>query len=206
MIKSFQLARGVQVGDLTGIDEGYSIRLNPAGHYVFTINVSAEKISAVFRELAAQVREPGFLLFEIPTHRDDEEPLRKNPSDPFYRDVYYLDGLTWRDADDLLTAHEQLLTHDGEIDFGFGSHSGRDEVLVGHYKIFQVFADEPNKYQLALARLAYMEVPELRTVWQNFTRETPGQRHVLKDEKPTIYEMIEELKGEGLYFAERRPD
>jgi hypothetical protein len=132
--------------------------------------------------------------------------LRKGSSDPFHRDVYYLDGLTWPVADGIFTSYEVLLTHDGEANFGYGSHTGHDEVLVGAYKIFYVYADNAEKYQVALQEMGFQETPQVKTVWHTFTQQSPGRRNVLTDANPTIWQMAEELKEKGLYLAERRPD
>jgi hypothetical protein len=202
----FGLAQGVEVPNLSGIEEAYSVKLVPEGYHVFTINVSAEKIPTTFRRLASEVAEPAFFLFELPTHHDVEEQLRKSQSDPFHRDVYYLDGLTWPVAEDIFASYEFLLTHDGEANFGYGSHGGHDEVLVGAYKIFYVYADNSEKYHSALREFGYPEVPQVRTVWDNFTQQSPGRRNVLTKATPTIWQMADQLEEKGLYLAERRAD
>jgi hypothetical protein len=202
----FRVVQGVEVSDLTGIEEAYSVKLVSEGYHVFTINVSAEKIPQAFRRLASEVTEPAFFLLELPTHRDIEEQLRKKPRDPLHRDVYYLDGLTWRGAEEVFVNYEFLLTHDGETNFGYGSHSGHDEVFVGAYKVFYVYADDAAKYRLALRELGYEEVPQVKTVWDTFTQQSPGRRNALTKSTPTIWQMADELKQQGLYLAERRPD
>lgn len=203
---AFKLSQGIHVADLAGIEEAYSVKLVPDGFYVFTVNVSADNIPKMFRRLASEVAEPAFWLLELPTHRDVEEQLRTTPSDPFHRDVWYLDGLTWQVAQGIFDCYEQLLTHDGEANFGYGSHAGHDEVLVGAYKVFYIYADEPEKYHSALRERGYDEVPRVKTVWENFTQETPGRRSVLTNANPTIWQMAEQLKAHGMYLAERRPD
>lgn len=202
----FRLVQGVEVANLSGLEEAYSVKLVPKGYHVFTVNVSAEKIPKAFRRLASEVAAPAFFLLELPTHRDVEEELRTSPSDPFHRDVYYMDGLTWPVAEDIFAGYEFLLTHDGEANFGYGSRVGRDEVFVGAYKIFYIYADNAEKYHVALRELGYQEVPQMKTVWDNFTQQSPGRRSVLTDTTPTIWQMAEQLKEKGLYLAERRAD
>ena len=203
----FQLPRGIEIENLDGIREGYSVSLSEGGFHVFTINVSANNILRVFTRLAAEVKQPGFLLLESGTHQDIEKQLRKNETDPFHRDVYYLDGLRWADADEIVDSYSELLVHDGEINFGFGSHDGHDEVFVGPYKVFSIYADQPEKYIAALTELQILRVDRLKTVWENFTPESPGRRKVLTgDSGTTIWDMIGELKQRGLYLAERRED
>lgn len=206
MTKPFQLPKGVQIADLSGIREAYSISKTEDGYYALRINVSAERIEPVFARLASEVKPPAFLLLETGSHRDVEKELRKNDTDPLHKDVYYLDGQTWADAKPKLAAYTHLLTHDGGINFGFGSHEGHDEVFVGPYKIFSIYADEPAKYETALHELGFVKVEHLRTVWEHFSQSSPGRRNVLVDSKPTIWEMVEALKGQGMYLAERRED
>jgi hypothetical protein len=206
MKNAFQLPRGIQVADLTGIREGYSVAASQDGYHVFTINVSAEKIHPVFCRLAALVDEPGFLLLEVGTHRDIEQTLRKSDTDPFHRDVYYLDDQRWTDVNPIVDTFSTLLAHDGGLNLGFGSHEGHDEVFVGPYKIFTIYADNPKKYEAVLDELGYAKAERIRTVWDNFTHDSPGSRNVLTDAQPTIWEMVEQLKPKELYFADRRED
>jgi hypothetical protein len=202
----FRTVDGVTVPDLTGVAEGYSEKTAPAGHSEFTVNVSAERLASVFRELSSQVAGLGFFLLETGTQRDIEVRLRHKPSDPLHKDVFYLDGITVERAHAILAANERNLIHDGGVNFGFGSHTGHDEVFVGPYKIVTVYADVPEKYRTTLRRLGFPKRETLKTVWDNFGPNTPGKRSILEDAKPTRWEMIDALKAEGLHFAERRDD
>jgi hypothetical protein len=204
MASTFKLPNGIQVADLNGIHESYSVTVAGDGYHVFTVNVSAENIHRVFCRLAAEVNEPAFLLLETGSHRDIEKQLRTKDDDPLHNDVYYLDGQKWADAKSVIDSYSNLFVHDGQICFGFGSHKGHDEVFVGAYKIFTIYADEPAKYEAALAELHIAKVPKVKTVWDNFAKESPGQRSTLPDITPTIWDMIERLKQKGLYLAERR--
>lgn len=205
MRDGFRLARGITVPDLSGIHEGYSAKLAPKGHTVFTVNVSADRVDTVFRRLSSEVSDPGFLLLEVGTHESVEKTLRKSPTDPLHKDVYYLDSLTHERLLRILDRHVEVLVHDGGINFGFGGSSGVDEVFVGSYKIVYIYSDAPEKYVHALDDLGFKREPQIKTVWDNFTQQSPGSRQVL-DVEPTIWDVIEELKETGLYFAERRDD
>jgi len=200
---SFRVARGVVVPDLTGIREGYSTRQR-GGYVVFVVNVSADRIGRVFLELASIVDPPGFFVLETPTHFDEEKKLRPTTKEPFHEDVHYLDGISVARMKDIFQRFGSVLVNDGLASFGFGSHKGRDEVFIGAYKIFYIYADRPDKYRDALGCLGFSEVSELRTVRENFTPKTPGQLNVLADASPNIWGVVQTLKGEGLHFAERR--
>jgi hypothetical protein len=91
------------------------------------------------------------------------------------------------------------------LNFGFGSLRGHDEVFVGDYKVFEIYADAPDKYRRALKDLGIPWNRELRTVWQNITQTSPGRRTALKEET-NIWDMLDQLKRIGLYRAETRED
>ncbi|UCG16138.1 MAG: hypothetical protein JSV19_12670 [Phycisphaerales bacterium] len=204
MASGFQLVDGVSVTNLDGISEGYSVAQTDAGYFHFVANVSAERFQTVLMTLAALVNEPGHLIIEKGTHRDDEERLRKTEADPFHCDVFYLDNISFVRFRSIFDRYSRFFIHCGGTNFGFGSGEGTDEVFVDRYKIVVIYADDPQKYIEALETLRIPKRSELKTVWSNFTEATPGSTSVITVEGKTIHEVVEELKKEGLYFAERR--
>ena len=82
--------------------------------------------------------------------------------------------------------------------FGFGSHQGHDEVFVGPYKMFEIYADTPEKYRLVLQDLGLKQQDPLKTVWENFRQDAPRRRNRI-DGKPSIWDMLDELKKRGFY-------
>ena len=205
MKKPFTVVQGNYVSNLEGITEGYSITQNN-GSYQVIINVSSENIDNIFQSLCKKVETPGFLLLEHGTNENIEKQLRKSDSDPFHKDVYYLDGLNWESFLNIYIEFRELLINDGEINFGFGSHNGMDEVFIGPYKIFTIFTHEVEKYIEVLSYLGFEKYEAIKTVWDNFIDSTPGERMIIKHNGNDIYEMIEMLTKKGLYFAERRED
>ena len=205
MKKTFTVVQGNHIPNLEGIMEGYSITQNN-DFYQITINVSAENIDSVFKSLCKKVKTPGFLLLEHGTNENIEKQLRKSDLDPFHKDVYYLNGLDWESFLNLYIEFRELLVNDGEINFGYGSHTGVDEVFVGPYKIFTIFTEEVEKYIEVLSDLGFERVVDIKTVWNNFSEETPGGRMIIKHNSIDIYEMVELLTKKGLYLAERRED
>jgi hypothetical protein len=208
MHAGFKLVKGCDASNLNGIHEGYSVRV-AEGYSAFTINVSAENIGKVFLRLSELPGEPVFFLMEVGTHRDEETKLRKKDTDPFHKDVYYLDELSRKKVLAIFRRYSEVLIDDGGVTFGIGSHgkeSYQDEVFVGSYKVFEVYASDPHKYETALKDLGFQKEENLKTIWQTFTRNSPGKRNVLVHAEKTIWQMIDELKKEGLYLAERRED
>jgi len=203
---SFRTVEGIDVPNLKGVHEAYSVSKTTNGYHHLIINVSAERVPEVYLRLTHEVTEPAFFLMEVGTHEDVEKELRKNDSDPFHKDVYYLDGINREKGCAVFTKYEDLLVNDGMVMFGFGAHEGKDEVFVGAYKIIEIYADNPDKYLAALTELGIGKEDRVKTVWQTFSQTSPGRRNALRGRDKTIWDMVEELKPEGLYLAERRED
>lgn len=201
----FQIVEGNYVPNLQGVQEEYTKQFANT-HWCIQINVSAEHIDELFRQLCSQVRQPSFLLFEHGANQKEEEQLRSSDQDPYHKDIFYIDGLDYKGFESIYGRYQELLVHDGEICFGLGSHDGIDEVYVGDYKIFTIFTDTPDKYQRILHKAGFEMSESMKTVWNNFTQDNPGQRRCVKKNGIDIYEMINELKEQGIYLAERRPE
>ncbi len=137
----FQLAEGIEVSSLEGISEGYSEDRTEEGYHLFTVNVSAENIPSYFLTLSQMVGEPAYFVVEVPVDEAEEQQLRQDDTDPFHKAVYYLDGIDYTQAEAIFRSYQRLFVHDGMVNFGFGSQQGYDEVFVGEYKIFTIFAE-----------------------------------------------------------------
>ena len=202
-MKEWQLARGIQVPHLEGIHECYEMNTQNT-FTAFTVNISAENIETVLRAFIDQLEEPCFFLLEVPTNAAAEKELRQKDTDPFHCDVYYQDGCSRQQLHQFLDNWGALLIHDGISCFGFASHTSRDEIYLGKYKVTTIFTPDSSRYQTFLAGLGIPQEEKIKTVWQNFTRQAPGQADRIEVDGQTVYEMVEELKQSGLYLAERR--
>lgn len=205
---TFQLASGVTVPHLAGIEQAYQVRQGKK-YTVFTVNISRENLETVLLNLIQLVATPGFFVLETPTNEIIEQQLRKNDDDPFHKDVYYLDGQETEGFKQLWDEARELLLDDGMVAFGFGSHpnctDGQfDEVLVGKYKILTIYSNNPDKFTQALAQLGIPQVEELRTVWDNFSEDSPGIAERIEVNGKDIYDLVELLNKQGLYFKEYR--
>jgi len=196
----FNLPDGVNVTDLSGIEEGYDERMKGQS-YIFEINVSSENIAKYFIYLISQVGQPGFFIVELPVTEDEEEELRKDNTYPFYNRVYYLDDISTAKVKEIFNKYERLFVHDGMVKFGFGAVG--DEVFVDAYKIFSVFTTDPGKYRKALRDLNIPCKKHLKTVWDNFSENSPGELKALSEE-PSVWDMLDELKEIGFYWFETR--
>lgn len=201
----FKLAKGVTVANLEGISEGYSQQIIDPGKFVITVNVSAERLADIYLGLCSLIKTHSFAFVQIPTNEKDEIKIRQSPQDPFHDDLYYLDGLTYEVYQTIFQKFAGFFVDDGQITFGFGSHTEYDEVFVGRYKVVTIYADDPAKYVHYLEAQRFPRRDPLRTVFDNLSEKTPGATHSIKINGKSIYDLIEVLQKGGFYFAERIP-
>jgi hypothetical protein len=206
-MSTFATAHGIHVPRAADLKEGYQVIAADTGSFRIRANISVEKLDAFFRSCLGYLREPLFFIVEAPVNEVRELELRKQPSDRFHRDVFYLDGLTAKRAFEVYDRFNQVLIHDGFVHFGVGAHDNGHEVFVGSYKIVQLFGKLPNPFEGALAEFMIPRVERLVTAWDTFTESTPGQKSRYSIEGADIYTMIEELmRNDGLYHAKTIED
>lgn len=202
-MKEFLLAKGITVPNLVGIHECYEINTRSES-FVFTVNVSVDNIERLLKKFCSGLTEPYFFILEVPTNEKDEKSIRLKGTDPFHCDVYYCDGLSKQTLLELIEKHGELLIHDGMVCFGLASHSTHDELYIGRYKIASIFTADKQHYENLLGKMGILVEEKIKTVWDNISRETPGRANSISVTGKTIYDLVEELKVYGLYFAERR--
>lgn len=208
---NFQLAQGIQVPNLDGIYECYEVieKIRPSDgqpYYSFAINISIDKVRPLLDGFCKGLEEPCFFLCEIGSSQQEEAELRKTECDPFHRNIYYKDGCSRNELLELLEKYGEWFIQDGMSCFGFASHSSKDEIYIGKYKITNLFTNYLNKYKDLLDMLNIPQVKEIKTVWTNFTYETPGECSLVTIEGKTVYDVIDQLLENGLYLAERREE
>ena len=201
--------KGIKVPFPERLAEGYEVIARESGGCHVLVNIDGTRLAEVFRGLVELVPDPGFLVLESPCNEARELELRKTESDPFHRDVYYLDGLDRYRFFQIFDDYSELLVHDGFVYFGFGSHctKQRDEVFVGSYKIASVFTDDPAPYEAVLGGYEIPRVSKLTTAWDTFSEKNPGVRGRWRQGEMDIYSMIESLMRErNLYHAKTIDD
>lgn len=173
---------------------------------MLTANVNACKIQEVVEHFITMQRELVFFILELPSNENDEKLLRKNDSDPFHKDIYYIDGLEKDQALVLLIRYGELLINDGLSRFGFGVQDGTAELMVEKYNIVTLwtrtmkpYADFFDIHQIPLADHCF-------TAWETFTKDSPGVSERIEINGKTVFDLPEELKDWGIYFAERREE
>lgn len=206
-MSTFATVNGIHVPSAADLKEGYQLIVDDTGSFRIRANISAERLDAFFRSSLRCLGEPLFLVFEAPVNEVRELELRKQPSDRFHRDVFYLDGLTAKRAFEVYDRFNELLIHDGFIHYGVGAHENGHEVFVGSYKIVHLFGKLPNPFEGALVEFMVPRIERLITAWDTFTESTPGQKSRYSIEGADIYSMIEELmRKDGLYHAKTIED
>lgn len=202
-MKEFLLAKGITVPDITGIHECYEMtQRNEA--FVFTVNISVPHIEPLLMNFCFELAEPCFFILEIPTNVQDEEQLRLQETDPYHCDVYYCDGLSKQDLYAIIKKYGELFIQDGMVCFGIASHTTREELFVGKYKIIQIFTGSEARCKKLLHEMRIPLEENIKTVWENFSQENPGTTSTITMNGKNIYDALEELKKQGFYFAERR--
>ena len=202
-MSSFHLAEGMIVANLDGIHECYEVK-ERNGTFAFTANVSVQNIDNLIRAFCENLEEPCFFNLEVPSNEKDEQALRKANTDPFHCEVYYWDGLS---RDFLLTIvdkYGELLINDGMTCFGFASHTSHDEIYLGRYNIVTIFSSDKVHYKQLLSEQGIPQEEQIKTVWDNFSQTMPGHTKRIHINGKDIYDVVDELKAEGLYLAERR--
>ena len=202
-MSEFSLARGATAPNLTGIHTCYDIGRKDE-LFVFTANVSAENIEALAKHFCSQLTEPCFFLIEVPTNEAEEQKIRLEEPDPLHCDVYYCDGLSKQVLFELIEKYGELLIHDGMSCFGMASHATHDELCFAKYNVAIIFTTDEQRYIKLMEEMDIPREEKIKTAWQNFTHETPGTTSAISIDGKTVYDVLEELKEYGLYFAERR--
>jgi len=199
----FLTAKGIVVPDLADIHECYEVSQREE-KFVFTINVSATNIEKLMKNFCSELDEPCFLIIEVPTNVTYEQQLRADNTVPFHCDVHYCDGLSKKTLLELIDKYGELLINDGMVCFGFSSHTSHDELYIGKYKIATIFSADKQRYSNLMSKMDIPLEDNIKTVWDTFSSETPGSTNAISLDGKSIYDILEELKELGLYFAERR--
>lgn len=194
-----EMTKGSRIADPSLLEEGY--QRTATG---YTANVDAGKIALLMEHFISLQNERVFLILEIPTNVKDEVEKAPGIIEAMHMDVYYWDGLPKEYAIDFLRKNGQLLIHDGMSRFGFGSHGGGNEIMRDYYNVVWIYTNSPELYDGMFEKCGIQEVCELKSAWDYFTAQAPGECCLYDCHGKTIYDFVEFLKPYGLYFAERR--
>ena len=193
------MIKGCRINDPSILFEGYE-QIDTG----YVANVDADNIRSIFESFIKLHNELCFVILEVPTNAKEESALKSDGTQSLHKDVYYLDGLTPERAVEFLNVFGEWLIHDGLSSFGIGMHSGANEIMLGKYNIITIYTRTPHKYCNFFEAQGIQESPELKTAWDYFAADTPGDSFLYTHKGKNIYDIVEHLKQYGLYFAERR--
>lgn len=169
----------------------------------FVANVSAENIDRLMRDYVAAQTEELFLFIEKPCNLAEEEPDERGVVTQPHVNVYYWDGITKEQANVVLDEYGDWLINDGFVCFGFGVKGCASEIMKDKYNVISVYSVDPPKERPLLA-MRLPQVAELRTAWDYFDRQHPGECFQYRRDGKNVHDVVEELLQQGLYFAERK--
>lgn len=169
----------------------------------FVANVSAENIDRLMRDYVAAQTEELFLFIEKPCNLAEEEPDERGVVTQPHVNVYYWDGITKEQANVVLDEYGDWLINDGFVCFGFGVKGCASEIMKDKYNVISVYSVDPPKERPLLAQ-RLPQVEELRTAWDYFDRQHPGECFQYRKDGKNVHAVVEELLQQGLYFAERK--
>lgn len=193
---SFKLIQGVTAEDLDGIHSAYYTDENG-----ISAVLSAELIESAVCSLIKRLDEPVFFFIELPCGEDQEKVLRKNKTDPFHYDLYYLDNCTLPVAQAIMGRYGELLVNDGICRFGFGSHASGEEIYCLNYQVVLVYGS-CEKFEPVFKKLGAVKEKNFRTLWDNFSADTPGTSASVEKDGETVYDIPVNLEPEGMYLAD----
>lgn len=165
-------------------------------------NVSADKLEDLMTGFIKMHDEPLFFILELPTNANNEHDI----SNVQHNDVYYIDALDNKQAENVLETAGELLFADGLAMFGFGCHESGDEIMSVKYNEIIVFSNEIEKYFAFFAEHDIPRTEKLVTAWDTFSYDNPGKCFTVNINGRIVYDIPEMFKDRGIYLAERRID
>lgn len=197
-----EMINGCSIPDAGKLSEQYKIE----EEYCIRANVNAGKIEGIFQHFISMQKERVFFILELPASEEDEKSLRKSNFAPMYKDIYYIDGLFNEQALILLMKYGELLINDGLCQFGFGSLDWSAEIMLEKYNQMTIWTNNMEQYRNFFDVHDIHETDNYISAWDTFTSENMGECRSIKINGISVYDLPDELKEHGIYFAETRED
>lgn len=193
-----ELKKGAIVTCADKLSEGYKIN-----EFALISNINTSKIESVIVDfINMNINELFFFILEIPAPFNDEDVQNS----AFKKDVYYIDGITMDQCFFLLDKYGELLIEDGISSFGFGIFESNEEIMSEKYNIVTLYTNDHEKYFPLMEKNKIPRNDDLKTAYETFTKDSPGQCVRIEVNGKSVFDLPEELKSYGLYLAERRDD
>ncbi len=191
----FQTAPGVTIPFPDKIKEQFQVYNEKS----VRANISFEKLKPILTEFYQSLPEPLFFVLQLPLSIHEELQLGSN--DTLHQEVCYLDGQTREQIDAIMDQYGQILLEDGISQFAVASHVSGEEIFIQKYKLTDFYSRSPRRFIPFLQRYGLTETENLFTVWDTFSRETPGECRRIYIEGSDIFFVAEQLKKQGMYRA-----
>ena len=191
----FQTAPGVTIPFPDKIKEQFQVYNEKS----VRANISFEKLKPILTEFYQSLPEPLFFVLQLPLSIHEELQLGSN--DTLHQEVCYLDGQTREQIDAIMDQYGQILLEDGISQFAVASHVSGEEIFIQKYKLTDFYSRSPRRFIPFLQRYGLTETENLFTVWDTFSRETPGECRRIYIDGSDIFFVAEQLKKQGMYRA-----
>lgn len=191
----FQTAPGVTIPFPDKIKEQFQVYNEKS----VRANISFEKLKPILTEFYQSLPEPLFFVLQLPLSIHEELQLGSN--DTLHQEVCYLDGQTREQIDAIMEQYGQILLEDGISQFAVASHVSGEEIFIQKYKLTDFYSRSPRRFIPFLQRYGLTETENLFTVWDTFSRETPGECRRIYIDGSDIFFVAEQLKKQGMYRA-----
>ena len=201
MARNLVLKAGCTVPFPEKLFEGYE-----TGQHCIFANVGVDKIESMMQHFIAMHDEPLFFILELPCRKEDETEIGPGKVEKLHKDVYYIDGCSQGKALSVLSQVGGILFHDGMSVFGFGGHYSQDEILFGKYNVVTIYTKNQEAYADFFSAHEIEPTKGLVTAWQTFSRDYPGVSNRYEADGKSAFDIPEQLKDLGIYFAERREE
>jgi len=165
------------------------------------LNLSFEKIRPMLNDFLEQLEEPLFIVLQLPLSRHEEAEIRKSNTEPLHQKVCYLDGQSKEGLRAILKKYGDLLLNDGVSQFAIASHTTKEEMFIQKYKLIDIYCDQPVKYFDFLEKYELKQNDDLLTIWNTFSRKTPGEARRITMNGMDIFDVYDELVKIGMYDA-----
>lgn len=170
-----------------------------------TLNISKEKYNDLLYSFIKCLEEPCFFILENPLTLQEEKRLRRNETDSFHCQTYYIDGLTKDIVKSIIDNYLEIFKNDGLISFGFASHYSHDEIMFTKYNVAYIFSRDVQKYLKMLDELKISESNNFVTAWDTFSQKEPGDAFDLNPKEKNVNTFINYATiNLGMYKAEIR--
>ena len=161
-------------------------------------NVNAEKILPLFHDFIDIISEDNlFMVIEVP---EDHGLIESSENDVIY-EVWYLDNQRADRLREILNTHGSILLHDGFTGFGIGSLDNHEEMNKMRFNMVSVlsYGEQTERFRQMFHDGGIEEREGMYLSADIMNDRNPGTMKLYKENGRTVYDVIDELKKEGLY-------